>query len=265
MGELVELSPWDLGLASLLVVALAATTFFLKLGLGRQLLVAGVRMAAQLLLVGLVLKALFATTHPALVALMALVMLLVASREIVARQKHRVRGIAAFGIGTGAMFVSSFTLAVFALLAVVAPEPWYSPRYAIPVLGMLLGNTMNGISLAIDRLTSAAWEQRDRIEQRLMQGEDRWTAIGPIARDSLRSGMMPVVNAMAAAGIVSLPGMMTGQILAGNSPGDAVKYQILIWFLIAAGSGFGQIAAIYLISRRLFDERHRLRLDRLTG
>jgi putative ABC transport system permease protein len=70
---------------------------------------------------------------------------------------------------------------------------------------------------------------------------------------------------MAAAGLVSLPGMMTGQILAGSSPLEAVKYQILILFLIAAGTGGGTILAVTVTARRLFDERHRLRLDRLVA
>ena len=81
----------------------------------------------------------------------------------------------------------------------------------------------------------------------------------------MRTGLIPMVNAMAAAGIVSLPGMMTGQILAGNPPTEAVKYQILIMFLIASGTGFGVMTAVTTGSRRLFDERERLRLDRLTG
>jgi putative ABC transport system permease protein len=75
--------------------------------------------------------------------------------------------------------------------------------------------------------------------------------------------MIPMINAMAAAGIVSLPGMMTGQILSGTPPVEAVKYQILIMFMITAGAGFGTLTAVWLAGRRLFDERQRLRLDRL--
>ena len=91
-----------------------------------------------------------------------------------------------------------------------------------------------------------------------------WTeAISEIRRNSIRSGLIPIVNAMAAAGLVSLPGMMTGQILAGVTPVEAVKYQILIMFLIAPGTLFGTVCAVWLGSRRLFDARHRLRLDRL--
>ena len=86
-----------------------------------------------------------------------------------------------------------------------------------------------------------------------------------IRRESARVGMIPIINAMAAAGLVSLPGMMTGQILAGAPPIEAVKYQILIMFLIAAGTGFGTLIAVGAGARHLFDDRHRLRLDRLSA
>ena len=99
----------------------------------------------------------------------------------------------------------------------------------------------------------------------MLLGETGAQAIGEAARDALRSGLTPVINSMAVAGVVSLPGMMTGQILAGNDPADAVRYQILIWFLIAAGCGFGMLIAVRLTARRLFDERDRLRLERLKG
>ncbi|MDA0235481.1 MAG: ABC transporter permease, partial [Proteobacteria bacterium] len=90
--------------------------------------------------------------------------------------------------------------------------------------------------------------------------------IADTRREAIRVGMIPIINAMAAAGIVSLPGMMTGQILAGTAPVEAVKYQILVMFLIAGGTGFGTVVAVSLGARRLFDERQRLRLDRLrTG
>ena len=87
-------------------------------------------------------------------------------------------------------------------------------------------------------------------------------AISTITKDSMKSGMIPIINTMATTGIVSLPGMMTGQILAGSLPLEAVKYQILIIFLIAVGTGFGVMSAVQLTGRRFFDERNRLRLDR---
>jgi putative ABC transport system permease protein len=128
---------------------------------------------------------------------------------------------------------------------------------------MLLGNTMSGISIGLDRLTQTAWDQKMIVEARLMLGQEWSKAIEDIRRESVRSGMIPIINAMAAAGIVSLPGMMTGQILAGSPPLEAVKYQILIMFLIAGGTGLGTMVAVWIGSRRLFDDRQRLRLDRI--
>jgi putative ABC transport system permease protein len=128
---------------------------------------------------------------------------------------------------------------------------------------MLLGNTMSGIAIALDNLTQHTWQQQREIEARLMLGHGWEEAIREIRRTALRSGLIPIINAMAAAGVVSLPGMMTGQILAGSPPFEAAKYQMLIMLLIAAGTGFGASAAVWIGSRRLFDERERLRLDRL--
>jgi putative ABC transport system permease protein len=232
-------------------------------GLARQLLLAALRTAIQLTLIGLVLKALFANSSLLWVTLLSGVMLLVAGREVVMRQQRRFAGGWGYAIGMVSMFVSSFTVALFALIVVVGNQPWYQPQYAIPLLGMLLGNTMNGIALALDRLTQTAWEQRATIEARLMLGHSAMQAVSEIRQQVFRSGLIPIINAMAAAGIVSLPGMMTGQILAGAPPVEAVKYQIMIMFLIAAGAGFGTRAAVGLSVRRLFDERERLRLDRL--
>lgn len=259
----IALSYWDLAAAAALVVLLALLSEWLRLGLGRELLVAGVRTTVQLLLVGIVLKVLFANVHLGWVLATAMVMLLAAGREIVARQRHCYSGAWGFWLGTGALFVSSFTVTVLALVVIVGPEPWYEPQYAIPLLGMLLGNTMTAISLALDRLKESAWNHRHAIEARLCLGASWQQAIGDIRRDAMRVGMIPIINAMAVAGIVSLPGMMTGQILAGSPPVEAVKYQILVMFLIAAGTGFGAMLAVSQGARRLFDTRHRLRLDHL--
>ena len=262
--EVIDLAWWKLGLAALLVLALAGTGYLARLGITRNLLIAALRTVIQLALIGLVLEALFASSGFYWIALMALVMLLVAGREVVARQGRRLQGWWAFGIGTGSMFVSSFSVTVLALSVVIGPDPWYTPQYAIPLLGMMLGNTMTGVSLALDRLNESVWRQRAVIENRLMLGQTWKQALEDIRRDAMRSGMMPSINAMAAAGIVSLHGMMTGQILAGSPPAVAVKYQILVMLIITVGTGFGALMAVSWGGRRLFDDRERLRLDRLV-
>ena len=261
--NMILLTPWDLAIAAVLVLGLAASSVWLGLGLGRQLLISALRTTIQLSLIGLILKFLFENLHLGWMALMTLIMLLAAGREVMQRQQHRFRGVWGYGMGTASMFLSSFSLTLFALWVIIGNEPWYRPQYAIPLLGMMLGNTMSGIALALDRLTSSAISQRTSIEARLMLGHSWSQAISTLRRDSMRVGMIPMINAMAAAGLVSLPGMMTGQILAGSPPLEAVKYQILIMFLITTGTGFGTMAAVWLGARRLFDERQRLRLDRL--
>jgi len=261
--ELIRLAPGDLGLAALLVLALAGVSWRLRLGLERRLLIAALRSTLQLGLIGVVLKTLFAIAHPTLVAALALGMLTAAGYEVMARQQRRFTGPWGMGIGTLSMFVSSFGITLIALLTIVQPTPWYTPQYLIPLLGMLLGNTMNGISVSLETLTQQVWRERGAVEARLMLGQGWSEAIGDLRRNALRAGLIPIVNAMAVAGIVSLPGMMTGQILAGSPPLEAAKYQLMILFLIAAGTGFGALAAVWIGSRRLFDERERLRLDRL--
>lgn len=260
--NVIPLTPLDLSLCAFLVILLAASSARLKLGIHKQLIVSAFRCTIQLLLVGLVLEFLFASQEFIWLAIMATIMLLVAGHAVCARQQRPLRGWWMYGIGTLSMCISSFTVTCFALQIIINTSPWYTPQYAIPLLGMLLGNTMNGIAISIDRLTQSAWQQRTVIEQRLALGQTRSVALSSITKDSMRSGMIPIINSMATTGIVSLPGMMTGQILGGSLPMDAVKYQILILFLIAAGTGFGVMAAVHLTGRRLFDERQRLRLDR---
>lgn len=262
---IITLTTLDLVVAAGLVLLMGVVSLFLKVGLIKSIYISAIRMTLQLLLVGFVLKIVFADSRPGLVLLITLVMLIAAAREVSRRQERRFSGWWGFGLGSVSMFLSSFSVTLLALVTIIQNEPWYLPQYAIPLLGMMLGNTMNGISLGLDRLTGTAWQQRAVIENRLMLGQSWSTAIADIRRVSIRSGMIPIINAMAAAGLVSLPGMMTGQILAGNPPFEAVKYQILIMFMIAAGAGFGSMAAVWLGCRRLFDDRERLRLDRLTS
>ena len=263
--NLIALSVWDLILAAGLVLLLAALSWRLCLGVGRRVLVAALRGAVQLMLVGLVLKQLFAQANPILIGLIVLVMWSVAGWEVQSRQKRRYTGPWGYGIGTLSLFLSSFSVTLLALLVIIQVEPWYQPRYLIPLLGMLLGNTMSGVAIALDQLTRQAWDARGCIEARLLLGATWEEAIADLRREALRSGLIPIVNAMAAAGLVSLPGMMTGQILAGSPPLEAAKYQLLILFLISAGTGLGAMAAVWIGSRRLFDDRQRLRLDRLTA
>jgi len=261
----INLTYGDLVLPALLVVVNGVISLVLHLKLERQLAWATARMTVQLLLVGYVLTFLFAAVSPLWTALAAFIMVLFASREIVVRQKRKLQGFWTYGLGAGCTLLASGTVTTFALLTQLRPEPWYHPRYALPLLGMILGNTMTGISLGVDVLTNGVVRERAAVEARLALGGTRYQALLPVIRDALRSGFMPTINGMAATGLVSLPGMMTGQILAGVEPIEAVKYQLLIMFLIAGGTGLGTLAAVVGGARLLTDHRHRLRLERIDG
>lgn len=261
---IIPLGPLELSLAALLILGLAGLSFLQRIQLEKKLLIAATRTVLQLSLIGCVLTALFSVVHLGWISLMAFIMLSVAGWEVAARQGRRFQGGWGYGIGTASMFLSSFVITLLVLHLVVAPTPWYTPQYAIPLLGMMLGNTMNSVSLGLNHLTREAWREKGCIEARLLMGQSWQQAILPYRQEAIRTGMIPMINAMAAAGLVSLPGMMTGQILAGNPPETAVAYQILIMFMVTAGSGFGVMLAVWLGAKRLFDDRHRLRLDRLT-
>ncbi|MEE2970674.1 MAG: iron export ABC transporter permease subunit FetB [Pseudomonadota bacterium] len=261
----IALSPVDIAIAATLLILNAALSIFLRLRLEKQMLVAAARMVVQLLLMGLVLKTLFNLNSALLTSLIALLMMLFAGREVMARQKRRLKGWWSYGLGTTSMVFACALVTIFALTTQIRPDPWYDARFALPMLGMILGNTMTGVALGIDRLLTGAAAERTAIEARLALGHPREEAFGGVIREAMRTGLIPTVNAMSAIGLVYIPGMMTGQILAGIEPMEAVKYQLLIMFLIAGGTGFGVLGAVLVGAWRLTDSRHRLRLDRLRA
>lgn len=259
----VQLDFSDLVLAGCLIILNGGLSIILKLQLERQLIIAALRMIVQLYLVGLVLISLFHLSSLLWTSVAALVMILFAGHEIMARQERRLKGIWSYGLGVGCMFFATSLVTIFALATQLRPDPWYNPQYSIPILGMILGNTMTGISLGLDTLMTSLVRERGAVEAQLILGHTRQQAMRPIVRAALRNAMMPTINIMATAGVVALPGMMTGQIISGMPPLEAVKYQVMIMFLIAGGTGLGSVTAIYGGAYRLSDSRHRLRLDRL--
>jgi len=256
------LSYWQVSLAALLVLLNGAISLLLRLDLGRLLIVASVRMTIQLLLIGVVLHWVFLVEGWYVVVALAVVMTLIAGVSAIERTQHGYRGVLLSSIVS--VWASSWLIAGFALLAVLKVQPWYRPQYAIPLLGMILGNTLSGISLGLDRFGNELDARRDGVEMLLSLGASSWEAGRSVVREAVRTGMLPTLNAMAVMGIVSLPGMMTGQLISGTDPMEAVKYQIVIMFLIASGTALGTVSVVLLSYWRLFDNYHRLRFDRIT-
>ncbi len=251
----------QLALAAVLLAVALGLTVALRLGLARGIVVAAARMVVQLLLVGLVLGWVFATEHPLVILGLALLMAGLAGVAAVRRTVRRFPGI--YWNALVSVLGASFLVTGFTVLGVLQIEPWYDPQYLIPLHGMLLGNALTGISLSLDRFMESCVRERDLIETRLALGATRWEAARPPVRDALRTGLIPIVNSMAVMGIVSLPGMMTGQILAGADPSDAVRYQILIMLMITVCVAFASHAVVLLAYTALFRRDHTFHPERL--
>jgi putative ABC transport system permease protein len=258
----IELSYYQVALATLLIVINGAVSVLLRLGLERRLLLAAFCAVVQLLLVGLVLEWVFRLEKWYIVLAMMVMMTLVAGSSAIGRVAIRYPGIRLHSIA--AVWVASWSLAFLALGAIVQVRPWYTPQYAIPLLGMILGNTLNGVSLGLDRLGGELSGKRPEVETLLALGATRWEAARRPVQEAVRTGLTPTINSMMVVGIVSLPGMMTGQILAGTSPVEAVKYQIVIIFLIASATALGTLIAVLFGFRRLFSADHQFQSGLLS-
>lgn len=256
------LAPTDLVIAASLVVVAGIISVALGLGLEKRLGIAALRTVVQLLAVGYVLTYVFSAEHPALVLGVLLVMTVAATRAAVQRSSRSFAGVYAQTFVT-LLLTGTLTTGVVTQV-VIGVEPWFKPQYVIPLLGMVFGNSLTGISLCLDHLLETLDERRDSIEMQLALGATASEAVRDSLQEAIRRGMIPIINAMSVAGLVSLPGMMTGQILAGESPLVAVAYQVVVMFMIAAATSVGAMLTALLVRQRLFDPQHRLRAERIV-
>lgn len=256
-----QISLWSLLGAAGLLVLNGSLSVWLQLELERRLLIAAIRTGVQLTVLGYVLLPIFEANDPWLVLAWSLAMVLLAAWEATRRSSRRYAGM--FGHAFTAMFVGASVSTVLGAAVFVGVEPWWKPQILIPILGIILGNSLNGVALGLDRTMAMLDEGRGRVEAMLALGASRWEALRPVAAESLRTGMVPIINAMSVVGLITIPGMMTGQLLGGASPHVAARYQILIMFLIASTIAMATSGVVLLSLYRLIDADHRLRLDRL--
>lgn len=253
----------DLVIAASLVALSALISLGLRLRMERSILWAAARTVVQLLLVGHILRVVFANAAPWLTTIVVLIMMGLAAREVAARPAERLSAAGNLRIGALAVVSTTAVTALFILSTALRPYPWYDPRYLISLVGIVLGSVLNAGSLALDNMLVGVRRERAAIEARIALGATPRQAFAVLMRESVRRGLVPSINQMAAAGIITLPGIMTGQIIAGMDPVEAVKYQILILFLLCGASGLAAIGVSWAALRRLSDGRGRLRLDRL--
>ncbi len=257
----IELQALDLVLAAVLVLVAGLVSMLLRLGLEKRLLVAAMRTVVQLLLIGYLLKWVFRIESLTLVLGLALLMIIAASRAAVTRPARTFAGVS--WLAFLSLTVTGMVTTITVTGLIVGVDPWWRPQYMIPLLGMILGNGLTGVSLSLDLLLESLAEKREEVEMELALGASaREAARGPMAF-AIRRGMIPIINTMMVVGIVALPGMMTGQILSGTDPLDAVKYQIVVMFMIAGATSLGCMGITLLAGCRLFNRRHQLEAHRI--
>jgi putative ABC transport system permease protein len=242
---------WEgLAIATLFVVFVGIVSIRMSLGITRDLAVATARTYAQLIALGFVLRWVFGVAQPWLVLAIMVLMVLSAAQIIVRRSPDAPRGI--FGSAFLAMALTGFIVTFAVTGVIVQVEPWYLPQYVIPLAGMVLGNSMTGIALSIERVYSDFDARSDDMLALVAMGATPREAAHKSIRSALRAGLIPTINSMAAAGLVFIPGMMAGQILAGADPVTATGYQIVVMLMVSAATAMGSLIAVMLTYRRRF-------------
>ena len=256
----IDIAPWRLLIVLALVLLCSlSVSRATKLGLERDLVVGVLRGGAQLLAVGYVLMTLFQTTHPAWVLLLLSAMLTAATWTSAHRIEHgpplRVllpSVLLAIALGSAIALLPVFLL-------VVQPDPWWNPRYVVPITGMIVANAMNVVAQVLERLFTSAHNERAEIEQWLALGATPAQAIARPVRDALRAALIPTINGLMTVGLVALPGMMTGQILSGTAPEHAIRYQLVIMYQLVIVAALSGGTAAVMARRALFTSSEQLR------
>ena len=247
--SIIDVSWFDLAWAGGLMLIAVGISHWQKLGLAQRLVIGAIRTVVQLMLVGYALVYIFALDRWYLVGVALLCMLLVATKAAVNRQFSASRTLLMI-TGVAMLLASGLTLLYISTL-VVRVTPWYNPQYLIPLFGMIIGSAMNAAAIAAERLASEMAARTAEIEAYLALGATAQQASQQPVRQALRAALMPTVNGLMVVGIVTLPGMMTGQILAGASPLIAIRYQIVVAFMQAAAVAI-TTAIVTLWYRRTF-------------
>lgn len=262
MNDIVQIPTSGMILAALILVVIAGAVQWLTKRNGVRIIWAGIRMTGQLVAVGFILDFLFSGTSPWWTLLILIIMEGFAVLTIFGQHKDSLTRKMKLLIG-GSLILGTLLAMVIFVVGIMQVDNWWDPRYVIPIFGMIAGNSMTGINLAIRNLTQGVEDRRPTIEQALLFGASPRIAIRPVVRDALTAAVTPTMTSMLSMGIVFLPGMMTGQVLSGTPPLIAVTYQALIMVGIFTSVAITVITVLALVTRTVFDTRARLIMPEL--
>ncbi|MHC4942997.1 MAG: ABC transporter permease [Planctomycetota bacterium] len=263
MFGVIEIAPWQLALSTGFILVAAALSLALSLGFFRSLIVAMVRTYLQLFVLGFALRWIFGINETFLVLAVLAIMMLLGAQTALARAKGAPGGL--YFRVFNAVFLSGVSVTFAVTAVIIQVEPWYEARYVIPIAGMVVGNSMTGLSLGIERLFSDLNKRSHEVHVLLSLGASPWEASLASIRTALRASLIPTINSMSTVGIVFIPGMMTGQILAGVDPAQAARYQIVVMLMISAATALSCLVAVISTFRRAFDKDACFVLPQSTG
>lgn len=257
--SVIAVEPWQLALTTVFVVAVLLLIAVMKLGLAKQFAIASLRTYVQVLLLGYALSWIFKLDSG--LVILGILMFMTGVAALISAKRVNESGIPGTILPTlfGVLFIVMLVITFTVTGLIVQVGPWYKPQYVIPIAGMVLGNSMTGMSIALERLFRDMELRRDEINGLVALGATPREAADSSIRAALRAGLIPGINSLSAAGIVFIPGMMSGQILAGASPLQAAPYQIIVLLMISCADIFGSTAAVLLTFRRNFDNQGSLR------
>ncbi|HET7580255.1 MAG TPA: iron export ABC transporter permease subunit FetB [Bacillales bacterium] len=257
MNEIIQLEIWQLAAAYVFVLLMLAIVKWRKIPREKEILISSIRMTIQLVIVGYILTYIFA--HPNVwvsmfvVALMEIFSIYNIYKRVKLDLSGRLKKVIALS-----MIVGTFTSLLYFDFVVIHFSPWFNPRYFIPIGGMVIGNSMTGITLGVNTLVEGMKSQRKKVETALMLGATPKAACKNIVNHAFDSAILPTINSMVGMGIVFLPGMMTGQILSGTAPLTAIGYQIAIMLGIAGAVSLTVIMFVQLGYKSFFNEHNQL-------
>lgn len=249
MGAYV-IDKWGLLVALIMVLACAGLSEALRLKVGGSLVWAAARSLVQLLVMGLVIKWVIAQGSWWIVILLIALMVCAAVQICLSRAKGIPRGL-------GPEVILTLLLTVLLVVSVVAegiirPHPWYSAQVMIPVAGMMLGNTVSAAAVAMTRFFESMRSRRDEVDTLLALGATPWEASRPSILSSIRLGMLPTIATLASSGIVMIPGMMAGQVIAGVDPTNAAIYQFVVLAALSSLTLVADALILVMAYRRCF-------------
>ncbi len=258
MESLIKLDLTDLVWALGMIAIAIGISSWQKLGLEIPLANATLRTVIQLLGVGYILAVIFQIKNPLAVLAVLMVMLTIAT--ITARNRIGKKIPQLLPIVFGSLFFSTALTLIYTNLLIIQPDSWYEPQYLIPLAGIVLGNAMNGAAIAGERLVSTISSSRLEIETHLSLGATAQQAVTTYRKEAIRAGLIPTLNQMMVVGIVTLPGMITGQLLSGIDPMDAASYQILIMLMLAFTNLITTVLVTQGLTRQFFNPQSQLQL-----